>query len=140
MPQLVLPAPVIAQQAAGGGNLFMLVILAAMAVMLLLSFRRGKKAQAEAAEMRSRLTPGQEVMTGAGIFGRVVSVDAERQRVRLETAPGTQMDVHLQGVVKIEEPVAPVAAQDGPTADAVGGAHAASDPVDDAADPRVDRP
>lgn len=115
-------APVLADDAAGGGNVLVLAMFAALAVMLFLSFRRGKKAQAEAADMRARLTPGQEVMTGAGIFGRVVAVDAAAQRVTLETAPGTRMDVHLQGIVKIEEPdVAPAA----DTAPAVGGAHAA---------------
>lgn len=97
--------PVIAQQAqGGGGSLLMLVAFALLAVMLFLSFRKGKKVQQQQAQMRSTLAPGVEVMTGAGIFGTVVAVDTEAQRVTLETAPGTRMDVHLQGITTVVEP------------------------------------
>ena len=97
--------PVIAQQAqGGGGSLLMLIAFALLAVMLFLSFRKGKKMQQQQAQMRSTLAPGVEVMTGAGIFGTVVAVDTEGQRVTLETAPGTRMDVHLQGVTTVVEP------------------------------------
>ncbi|TFI48377.1 preprotein translocase subunit YajC, partial [Micrococcus endophyticus] len=103
--------PVIAQQAQGGnGSMLMLIAFAMLAVMLFLSFRKGKKVQQQQAEMRSTLAPGVEVMTGAGIFGTVVSVDAENHRVTIETAPGTRMDVHLQGVTNVVEPTAAAAA------------------------------
>lgn len=132
-------APVIAQQAAGGADVFMLVMFAALALMLFLSFRRAKKAQQQAAEMRSRLTPGLEIMTAAGIFGTVVAVDEPNQRVTLETAPGTRLDVHLQGVANIVEPADAVDAA--PAADAparhAGGSTAAA--AADDADPRTDR-
>ena len=55
-------------------------------------------------------------MTGAGIFGTVVAVDAEAQRVTLETAPGTRMDVHLQGITTVVEPETAAAAA-APTTD-----------------------
>ena len=109
--------PVIAQQAqGGGGSLLMLIAFALLAVMLFLSFRKGKKMQQQQAQMRSTLAPGLEVMTGAGIFGTVVAVDAEAQRVTLETAPGTRMDVHLQGITTVVEPETAAAAA-APTAD-----------------------
>lgn len=109
--------PVIAQQAqGGGGSLLMLVAFALLAVMLFLSFRKGKKMQQQQAQMRSTLAPGVEVMTGAGIFGTVVAVDAEAQRVTLETAPGTRMDVHLQGITTVVEPETAAAAA-APTTD-----------------------
>lgn len=102
--------PVIAQQAqGGGGGSLMLMAFAVLAVMLFLSFRKGKKVQQQQAQMRSSLAPGVEVMTGAGIFGTVVSVDTDHQRVTLETAPGTRMDVHLQGVTTVVEPEAEAA-------------------------------
>ncbi|KGM11759.1 preprotein translocase subunit YajC [Cellulomonas bogoriensis 69B4 = DSM 16987] len=47
---------------------------------------RGRKQQREAATFRSELEPGQEVMTGSGLFGTVVSVEGEV--VTLEIAPG----------------------------------------------------
>ena len=109
--------PVIAQQAqGGGGSLLMLFAFALLAVMLFLSFRKGKKMQQQQAQMRSTLAPGVEVMTGAGIFGTVVAVDAEAQRVTLETAPGTRMDVHLQGITTVVEPET-AAASAAPTTD-----------------------
>lgn len=139
--------PVIAQQAqGGGGSLLMLIAFALLAVMLFLSFRKGKKMQQQQAQMRSTLAPGVEVMTGAGIFGTVVAVDTAGQRVTLETAPGTRMDVHLQGVTTVVEPE---------TAEAAAGVDPAAAPTtdpsrlddapgteyraDDAADPRPRR-
>ncbi|MFF5021411.1 preprotein translocase subunit YajC [Micrococcus luteus] len=120
--------PVIAQQAQGGGSMLMLIAFALLAVMLFLSFRRGKKMQQQQAQMRSTLAPGVEVMTGAGIFGTVVAVDTEGQRVTLETAPGTRMDVHLQGITTVVEPGTAAAAE----------APAAPADVDPAAAPTTD--
>ena len=136
MPLSQTSAPVIAQQAAGGADVFMLVMFAALALMLFLSFRRAKKAQQQAAEMRSRLTPGMEVMTAAGIFGTVVAVDEPNQRVTLETSPGTRLDVHLQGVANIVEPDA--AADASSAADGQHGSTAADAPAD-GVDSRTDR-
>ena len=121
--------PVIAQQAqGGGGSMLMLIAFALLAVMLFLSFRKGKKMQQQQAQMRSTLAPGVEVMTGAGIFGTVVAVDTEGQRVTLETAPGTRMDVHLQGITTVVEPGTAAAAE----------APAAPADVDPAAAPTTD--
>lgn len=140
--------PVITQQAQGGdGSMLMLIAFAMLALMLFLSFRKGKKVQQQQAEMRSTLAPGMEVMTGAGIFGTVVAVDTDNHRVTIETAPGTRMDVHLQGVTNVIEPTAaagahPAAAQDEARLDAAPGAeYGAQQPVvepraDDAVDPR----
>lgn len=95
---------VLGQQAAGGGSMFMLLMFGAMALLLFFSFRKARKAQQEQATMRSELAPGVEVMTGAGIFGHVVAVDRDRQRVTLEVAPGTVLDVHLQAIAQVVEP------------------------------------
>lgn len=133
--------PVIAQQAqGGGGSLLMLIAFALLAVMLFLSFRKGKKMQQQQAQMRSTLAPGVEVMTGAGIFGTVVAVDAEAQRVTLETAPGTRMDVHLQGITTVVEPETAAAAA-APTTDPsrLDDAPGTEYRADDADDPRPRR-
>ena len=133
--------PVIAQQAqGGGGSLLMLVAFAVLAVMLFLSFRKGKKVQQQQAQMRSTLAPGVEVMTGAGIFGTVVAVDTEGQRVTLETAPGTRMDVHLQGITTVVEPETAAAAA-APTTDPsrLDDAPGTEYRADDADDPRPRR-
>ena len=54
--------------------------------------------------LRTELEPGVEVMTGSGIFGHVVAVNRETQRVTVTVAPGTNMDVHLQAIAQIVEP------------------------------------
>lgn len=137
--------PVIAQQAqGGGGSMLMLIAFAMLALMLFLSFRKGKKVQDQQTKMRSTLAPGVEVMTGAGIFGTVVAVNADDQRVTLETAPGTRMDVHLQGITTVVEPTAADAAPAAvaPAADesgldrAPGAEYGAEHRADDPTDPR----
>ncbi|MDY6055488.1 preprotein translocase subunit YajC [Micrococcus sp.] len=111
MPQHILTMPVIAQQAAvSGSNIFMLVMFGALLVLMFLSFRRARKVQAQQAEMRRGLTPGQEVMTASGIFGTVVTIDEARQRITLEVAPGTRLQMHLQGITDVVEPEVPAAA------------------------------
>ena len=124
--------PVIAQQAqGGGGSLLMLIAFALLAVMLFLSFRKGKKMQQQQAQMRSTLAPGVEVMTGAGIFGTVVAVDTEGQRVTLETAPGTRMDVHLQGITTVVEPETAAPTTDPSRLDDAPGTEYRADDADD---------
>lgn len=157
MSPLVLPAPVIAQQAAGGSNLFLLVMVAALALLMFLSFRRSRRVQAEQAALRSSLAPGQEVMTASGIFGTVAAVDETAQRVSLEVAPGVRLQVHLQGVVQAVEPSAAAGAPGDvapePASDVASrGTGSTAAPVADAAplgtdrpaahdgDPRTDRP
>lgn len=95
---------VLGQQSGGGGNLFLLLMFGAMALLLFFSFRKARKTQQEQTKMRTELEPGVEVMTGSGIFGHVVSVDRDRQRVTIEVAPGTAMDVHLQAIAQIVDP------------------------------------
>lgn len=64
----------------------MIIILAlALGVMWLMTSRT-RKQQKEAMAFRAELAPGQEVMTGSGLFGTVVEVDGDV--VTLETSPG----------------------------------------------------
>ena len=108
-------APAAAAQPAGGGSsMFILLMFAALAVLMFISMRRAKKVQTQQAEMRRGLTPGQEVMTTSGIFGRVVRLDESEQRATLEVAPGIRMDFHLQGIASVVEPTGVDAAADGP--------------------------
>lgn len=96
---------VLGQQAeGGGGSMFLLLMFGVMALLLFFSFRKARKAQQAQTKMRTELTPGVEVMTGSGIFGHVVAVNQDSQRVTIEVAPGTHMDVHLQAVAQIVEP------------------------------------
>ncbi|MGO1242071.1 MAG: preprotein translocase subunit YajC, partial [Cellulosimicrobium funkei] len=53
---------------------FILILALAAGAMFLMTSRT-RKQQREAQNFRATLAPGQEVMTGSGMFGTVVDVD-----------------------------------------------------------------
>ena len=83
-------------------NGLLLAIPLVLLVLLTLPGRRRGRALREA---QSQVNPGAVVMTGAGMFGTVVSVDGDQ--VTLETAPGQTSRWLRQAVVKVVTP-APV--------------------------------
>jgi preprotein translocase subunit YajC len=66
--------------------------------------RKQKKTKAAAEEQRSKLAPGVEMMTNFGLFGKVLSIDEEENKIVLEISPGTTATVHRQTVAKIIAP------------------------------------
>lgn len=93
----------------------MLVILA---LLIFFMFRSSRKRQKQAQELQSKVVPGAEVMTNFGLFGKVLSIDAENNKIELETSPGQVLTVHRQTVTRVvdeqptdtveDAPVAPV--------------------------------
>jgi preprotein translocase subunit YajC len=69
---------------------------------LFLMTRRTRKMQKDAAAFRETLAPGQEVMTGSGLFGTVVA--AEGDRITLETSPGVTSQWLRAAIAKVVEP------------------------------------
>ena len=69
----------------GGSSSFLLILVIAVAAFWLMS-RRTRKQQKAQQEFRNTLEPGDEVMTGSGLFGTVVAVDDEA--ITLESEPG----------------------------------------------------
>lgn len=99
-----------AEQLAQGGQAQFNPMTLLLPVLVLVFFwlvliRPQRKRQREAANMQSQLQPGQEVMTGAGLFGTVVRI--EDDVVVLETAPGIQQRFIRQAIVRVIEPKAP---------------------------------
>ena len=85
------------------GELLPLVAIAAAFWFFLIpptSARR--KAQAK---LVASLTPGQHVMTTAGVFGTLVAIDGER--VRIEVAPGVEIEMLAQAVAQTVPGAAP---------------------------------
>lgn len=93
------------QQAAPGFDPFFLIMIALFGLMIFFMFRKSKKVQQQQQQMRSTVAPGVEVMTSMGLFGRVVSVDQEENKVVLELSPGNTATVHMQAIGQIVEPV-----------------------------------
>ena len=82
----------------------------AIGAMFLMS-RSSRKKQQAAVAFRDDLQPGQEVMTGSGYFGTVVSV--EDDVVTLESTPGSRSRWLRAAIAK---KVDPVVAEDAPPA------------------------
>ncbi|WGH93917.1 preprotein translocase subunit YajC [Auritidibacter ignavus] len=107
--QLVNP---LAQNAEGGGGFgagFLIVMLVIFGLLIFLSMRGTRKQQKKQMETRQALAPGVEVMTAAGIFGTVISVNHDDNKVVLEVSPGNSVTVHLQTIAQVIEPVADTA-------------------------------
>ena len=96
-----------AQPQAGGGIDIMTILLFVMlGIFIFMMFRRNKKTQQQQAAIQSQFAPGVEVMTSFGLFGRIVSIDEQENKVVLELSPGHLATVHRQAVTKIVEPAA----------------------------------
>ncbi|UZN05128.1 preprotein translocase subunit YajC [Cellulomonas sp. S1-8] len=65
---------------------FLIILLLAFAALWFMS-SRSRKQQREAADFRTHLAVGDEVMTGSGLFGTVTSIDGDV--VTLESTPGS---------------------------------------------------
>ena len=85
---------------------FYIIIALAFGAMWLMSSRT-RKQQQRAQEFRNTLEPGDEVMTGSGLFGTVVEVDGDV--ITLESTPGSRTR-WLRAAIskKIEPPVAQI--------------------------------
>jgi preprotein translocase subunit YajC len=81
-----------------------IVLFAMLGLFIFMMFRRNKKTKEQQATLQSQFAPGVEVMTSFGLFGRIVSMDDEDNKVVLELSPGNLATVHRQAVTKIVEP------------------------------------
>jgi preprotein translocase subunit YajC len=88
-----------------------LIIIFALAIgAMFLMTRSSRKKQREAVSFRDNLQPGQEVMTGSGYFGTIVSVDDDV--IILESTPGNQSRWLRAAIAKLVDP--PVDADETP--------------------------
>ncbi|MCA5894037.1 preprotein translocase subunit YajC [Isoptericola sp. NEAU-Y5] len=68
----------------------MIILFVVLAGLMFFMSSRSRKQQRAQQEFRSQLAPGQEVMTGSGMFGTVVEIDDASDTVTIESAPGSQ--------------------------------------------------
>lgn len=80
---------------------FTLIMLAALAVLVVFMFRSNRKRQAAARELQDSMRPGVDVMLQSGIFGTIVDIDQENNRVTVQSGPGTTLIVHRNAVASI---------------------------------------
>lgn len=92
-----------------------LILILAFAFLIFMMFRGRKKAQKQQEQLRSQLEPGSEVMTNFGLFGTVVAINPEDNKVTLEISPGTTATVHSQAIAKVVPAAAPAAQDEVPS-------------------------
>ena len=81
-----------------------IAMMAVLAVLVFFMFRNGKKRQRDLAELQSKVSPGAHVLTNFGVYGTIVSIDAEENKILLETSPGSTLTIHRQAVSRVIEP------------------------------------
>ncbi|MDF2808006.1 MAG: preprotein translocase subunit YajC [Cellulosimicrobium sp.] len=82
---------------------FILILALAAGAMFLMTSRT-RKQQREAQNFRANLAPGQEVMTGSGMFGTIVDVDEDADVITIESTPGNQSRWLRAAVAKLVDP------------------------------------
>jgi preprotein translocase subunit YajC len=81
-----------------------LVMLAVLGVLVFFMFRNSRKRQKDQASLQSQMVAGAEVMTNFGMYGTILSIDEESNKVALEIAPGTVVSLHRQTIARVVEP------------------------------------
>ena len=81
-----------------------LLLFAMFAVLIFMMIRKQRKSKSAQEERRSKLAPGVEIMTNFGLFGKVLSIEEEENKLLLEISPGVTATVHRQTVAKIMDP------------------------------------
>jgi len=89
-----------------------LVMLAVLAMLVFFMFRNGRKRKRDQEALQATMVAGADVMTNFGMYGTIVSIDEEENKVALLIAPGTIVNIHRQTIARVVEPVEAEVADD----------------------------
>ena len=120
-------------------NYGLIILLVVLLVFMFWSSRRRMAKQKLEQEERARQTvPGAEVLLQGGLYGTIVSYDPDNldQPAIVEIAPGVDIKVHSQAILRIVAPTDAVVTDDEILSD--DSAPAAADPIVATPDDRVD--
>ncbi|MDY0829345.1 preprotein translocase subunit YajC [Microbacterium sp. BG28] len=94
------------------GLIILLVIL--LIFMFWSSRRRMQKAKAEQEQKARQTVPGAEVLLQGGLYGTIVEFDADNldQPALIEIAPGVEIKVHSQAILRVVDPAEGVVTED----------------------------
>lgn len=79
-------------------------MLAILAVLIVFMFRSSRKRKRTAEELQDKVTVGADVMTNFGLYGKIISIDPDANKIELEVNPGNIVTVHRQTVTRVIEP------------------------------------
>lgn len=126
----------------------LLILLAVLLVFMFWSSRRRtQRMKAEQEEKARQTVPGAEVLLQGGLYGTVVSYDSENldQPAIIELAPGVQIKVHSQAILRVVAPSDTLSEDEYLTAEehqaeyAADVASGATDPIEGSA-PHIETP
>lgn len=86
----------------------LLIILALLIVFMFWSQRRrAQRMKAEQEEKSRQLLPGAKVLLQGGFYGTIVEYDADdlSKSALVELAPGVEVEVHSQAVLRVVDPI-----------------------------------
>lgn len=81
---------------------FFLIIVAVFGLMMWMMSRGAKKQRQAAADLRSSLEVGAQVMTAAGFYGTIVDIDGDV--ITLESSPGVETLWKREAISAVTEP------------------------------------
>jgi preprotein translocase subunit YajC len=82
------------------GTFLPLILIGVIAYLLI--FRPARNRQKQQRQLLAALTPGSQIMTTAGVFGTVITVDDDE--ITLEVAPGVVLRMVKAAVARVIEP------------------------------------
>ncbi len=82
-------------------DLSLILLFAVLIIFVVFTFRSNKRRKQELETLQSQMVPGAEVMTRAGIYGTIVSIDDVANEAIIESTPGTQLRVHRDALAKV---------------------------------------
>ncbi|WP_022899448.1 preprotein translocase subunit YajC [Humibacter albus] len=83
-------------------NVLTIVMVVVLAALIFFMFRSSRRRQKQQQDLQKQVVPGASVMTNFGVFGTIVSIDEESNKVKLETGPGQILTVHRQTIGRVE--------------------------------------
>jgi preprotein translocase subunit YajC len=80
-----------------------IAMMAVLAVLVFFMFRNGKKRQRDLAELQLKVVAGAHVLTNFGVYGTIISIDEEENKILLETdaQSGATLTIHRQAVSRV---------------------------------------
>lgn len=96
-------------------NYGLIILLVVLLIFMFWSSRRRMQKQKAEQEAKARQTvPGAEVLLQGGLYGTIVSYDADNldQPAVVQIAPGVEIKVHSQAILRVVDPGADAVTED----------------------------
>ena len=94
-------------------------MLAVLAVLVFFMFRNGRKRKKDQEALQATMVPGADVMTNFGMYGTIIAIDEEANKVELQIAPGVIVEIHRQTIARVVEPIVADDVEDDSTVDSI---------------------